>query len=134
MPNRPCLSILLLVAPVLMLLGCGSSDGKVNVSGEVKFAGKSVKQGAITFTPIDGKTSTEGGVITDGNYKARVPQGKSRVAIVGSRVTGKKKLYDSPNSPEQDITEQYLPDKYNTKTELEADLQTNKTLDFDLAP
>ena len=49
------------------------------------------------------------------------------------KVVGKKKLYDTPDSPEQEIMEEVLPAKYNEVTELRVDIKKGiNTKDFEL--
>src|SRR5262249_9400709 len=62
-----CRLLVWLGAVALTASGCGS--GKVPVSGSVLFAGKPVEEGMITFEPADGKGSTTGGPVADGNYE-----------------------------------------------------------------
>jgi hypothetical protein len=47
-----------------------------------------------------------------------VPIGNSKIEIRVPKVVGKKKLYDTPDSPVQDLMAETLPEKYNEKTEL----------------
>lgn len=101
------------------ITGCLSDNDYGEVSGTVTYDNRPVEDGAITFIPLDGKGPTTGGTIKDGKYAvARVPVGTMKVSISGSKVVGKKKLYNAPNSPEGLITQEYLPEKYNLKTEL----------------
>jgi hypothetical protein len=110
------------VLVLLALAGCGPRMGQV--SGSVTVDGQPpAEEGAITFTPADGKTSVEGGKIINGHYSVRVPPGPKKVSISFSKVVGKKKLYDAPNSPEMPVTKELLPDRYNEKTELQFDVK-----------
>src|SRR5262245_26830212 len=117
---------------LLVLAGCGdSTTGEVR--GTIKFDGQPVKEGAITFKPVDGKTGTAGGQIKDGRYTARVPLGEMKVEISAPKVVRMKKLYDTPNSPEAPVTEEVLPAKYNTQTELRLEVKPGlNEKDFDL--
>lgn len=114
-----------------LCLGCGS-DGLVSVTGTVKVDGQPVEQGGITFEPADGKSQTTGATITSGVYSARVATGKMKVRINAPKVVGKRKAYDTPDSPELPIT-QDLPAKYNTATELVRDISKDEKIDFDLS-
>ncbi|MCC6419566.1 MAG: hypothetical protein IT429_15135 [Gemmataceae bacterium] len=120
-----------LILTLLAVTGCGSSAGQV--SGTVKVNGVPIKDGAITFIPADGKGQTAGDQIKDGRYSARVPVGRAKVMISGSKVVGKKKLYDAPDSPTQDVTEEIVPPKYNVQTTLEYEVTSgSNTKDWDL--
>ncbi len=106
-------------AAVGLVVGCSGEGASGEVSGTVTYDGKLVEDGAISFFPADGKGATAGSTIKEGKYSAsKVPVGNVKVSISGSKVVGKKKVYDTPNSPEMPITEELLPAKYNTKSEL----------------
>ena len=82
---------------------------------------------------IDGKTGPSGGPIVDGQYTATVPVGVSKVAIRVAKVVGTQKLYDTPDSIVQEITEEMLPPKYNDESELTYDVPPGKsTKDYDI--
>ena len=89
-----------------------------NVSGMVTVDGKAPEQGSISFIPLNGSTPTTGAVITQGKYESQAPIGESKVEIRVPKVVGKKKLYDTPDSPEQEIMQELLPAKYNETSEL----------------
>jgi hypothetical protein len=115
----------------LALAGCGGNEARV--SGTVKVDGKPIANGMITFMPVDGKTATAGGKIKDGHYSVKVPVGAMKVSISEPKFVRKKKLYDTPNSPEQDVTEESLPARYNENTELTFDVRPGRNeKDFDL--
>ena len=121
-----------LLTALLVVGGCGDGDVAV-VSGAVKVDGAPLKQGFITFVPADGKTATSGGAITDGRYSVKVPVGSMKVSVSASKVVGRKKLYDTPNSPEQDVTQESLPARYNGQTELKLDVKAGTNpKDWDL--
>jgi hypothetical protein len=103
---------------VAVLAGCGNDVKTADVSGTVSYDGKPVEEGAIAFVPADGKGPSGGGVIKDGKYTAtKVPVGNTKVTITGSKVVGKAKADDKqPGSPE--ARQEYIPEKYNVKSEL----------------
>jgi hypothetical protein len=122
----------LLLAGLILLLtvaGCGSSGPKqLTVTGTVKFDGKEVAEGDITFIPEDKSVGPEGGKIKDGKYTIKGRSGKNKVQIMATRtVPGKK----GPMG--EDLIEQYIPEKYNDQTELSVDVGEGKTEhNFDL--
>lgn len=121
-------------AAIALVVGCaGDADKFGEVSGTVTYDGKLVEEGAITFHPANGPTV--GDAIKGGKYTAKkVPIGTSKVTIDAAKVIGKKKAYDSPDSPEVPITEPYIPAKYNQKSELSLDVKPGmQAKDFDLA-
>lgn len=122
-----------LLAVAALVTGCSKGPPMGEVTGTITVDGKPAKIGSITFIPIDGKAVTTGAAIKEGEYTAEVPVGKVKVEIRVSKVTGEKKLYDTPNSPVQAITNEALPPKFNDRTEIELDVKagTNKK-DYDL--
>ena len=119
------------LAALLALAGCGAREGQVG--GTVKVDGKLLEKGSILFVPIDGKSSTSGGEISNGRYSVKVPVGPMKVSISAPKVVGKKKIYPTPDSPEMPITQEALPGRYNEQTELKLDVQPGKNeKDFDL--
>ena len=73
-------------------------------------------------------------IIKDGAFEVKLKAGSvSKVEISASKVVGKKKMYDTPDSPTYDLTEEIIPAKYNTKTELKHTATgSNQTVDFPL--
>ncbi len=119
-----------------LVVGCGGGGADTgDISGAVTYDGKPVEDGSITFVAVDGKAPTAGGTIKDGKYTAtKVPVGATKVSISASKVVGKKKAYDTPDSPEIPITEPLVPAKYNQTTELRYDVKAGtQTKDFQLA-
>ena len=112
-----------LVVLLLAIAGCSSREGVV--SGNVKVGDKPVEEGSILFLPTDGKTPTAGGPIKGGRYSVKVPVGSMKVCISCPRVVGKKKLYPTKDSPEQDVTEESVHPKHSdpVKTELTLDVK-----------
>jgi hypothetical protein len=127
--NRCCCAALLAFGMAFVAAGCGKSGPKLmEVSGTVKYDGQDVAEGDIAFIPEDKTVGGEGGKIKDGKYTLKVKEGKNKVQIFASRaVPGKK----GPMG--EDLVEQYIPEKYNDKTELTADVGAGKTThNFDL--
>src|SRR5437763_2737138 len=98
--------------------GCSSEPAKASVTGEVTLDGQPLKQGLIRFVPADGKGPTADAPIADGRFTARVPPGEKRVQVSAPKVTGRIKMYDTPDSPVVEQTAELLPDRYNVRTEL----------------
>ena len=109
------------VLGVLLLCGCGSG-GRQSIDGTVTLDGQPLEKGSITFIPQAGTQGpTAGAEIVDGNYTISTAggtfAGKFRVEITAAIVSGKieieGKIYDKH--------EQFLPDRYNTASQLEAE-------------
>jgi hypothetical protein len=118
---------------LLALTGCDSGPPTGEVKGTVKVDGKLVEEGAIGFSPVDGKTATAGGMIKDGQYAVKVPVGLMKVSISMPKVVGHKKIYPTPNSPTMPVTVEGLPARYNEKTELQFEVKAGlNEKDYDL--
>jgi len=115
----------------LALVGCADRNTAV-VEGTVTYDGKEITDGTIRFTPANGKAPTAGGPIKNGRYSVRVPLGKMKVAISAPGAAGKRKVYNTPNSPEMSITEEALPPRFNDNTQLLLEVQPG-TNDKDFA-
>ena len=110
-----------IIALVLFLLafltGCG--DGKSVVNGTVSYEGQPVKSGSVTFVSVEGEMVREGAVITDGAFTAKMPPGKYKVELSGTRSAGKrtKKGFDGKDEVIE-LTEEIFPHYYGSKSEL----------------
>jgi hypothetical protein len=117
------------------VVGC-EADHTAEVKGTAHFDGQPIEDGSISFFPIDGKSSTSGGIIKNGVYSVKVPQGVMKVAITWQKETGeKKKLYDTDDSPVMSKKAQALPEKYASRenTELECEVKPGVNVkDWDL--
>jgi len=113
---------LLILAACLIASGCSKSN-TATVSGAVTIDGQAAKLGYISFFAVDGRAPTVGARIVDGRYTAEVKPGMCYVQIRVPKEVGKKKLYDTPNSPVQKVMTESLPPKYNDATVLQFDVQ-----------
>lgn len=113
---------------VLAMSGCGSHTHEV--SGTVTFDGVPISEGRISFVP-EGSGPGGGGAITNGSYSAAVPPGKAKVQITASKVmklpAGEKGMYGKTEEMRD-----YIPSKYNSDTELKADITGPSKLNFEL--
>ena len=148
-PNRSarrlCLSLSFACALAAFLCGgCRHGDSgpdRVIVSGAVVYQGTPVAEGIIHFTPTKGSTGPVTIVkIADGKYRADakggVPVGTQKVEISASRPNPKYAGKPAPGPVRQwPPQEQYIPAKYNSRSELEIVLeprQGDTTINFDL--
>ena len=116
------------------LAGCSESGPEFfQVTGTVTFDAKPLSAGDIIFLPNDPTQTATGGTITDGKYSVKALAGEYRVQINASReVPGKKvKGVDGKDVP---IFQNYVPKRYNEKTELTAKVLSSASSDvnFDL--
>ena len=131
--------MVLSISTLTVSAGCGSNSGlkRVVVEGRVTFDGEPITNGDVMFYPTEKSPApTAGGSIKDGKYVASarggVPVGQRRVEI---RAYRKPKSAGNHPSGEGPAAEQYLPEKYNIRSELTAVVKNDSkpmTLDFEL--
>ncbi len=141
----------MLVLSVLFLVGCGSDENKqTSVTGQVTVDGVPLDDGAITFSSEGGPAAaTE---IVGGSYTISAKDGPwigtNTVRIMGFRMADPKSAPPPAGSDAQPtpkaaaasatasdpVSEQYLPDEFNAKSEIKIDLKAkeNEDTDFDL--
>ncbi|HWL07524.1 MAG TPA: hypothetical protein VNQ76_03900 [Planctomicrobium sp.] len=121
-----------MTAILTMVVGCTPSvDGPplFSVSGVVNWNGQPLEHGSIAFVPSDGVGAAFGAEITKGKFQAKLPTGPKNVSITSYRIS--ESLIGPDGEPG---TEQYLPARYNTKSELSTVITTgrNEELCFEL--
>jgi len=120
-----CLSI------CAVLTGCGDREG--DITGTVTFDGQPVSSGSITF--VNPETGARGGgVIRDGSFQTKLQPGKYQVSVTAAKKAGKKtqKGFDGKDEVIE-LTEEMIPEWYNTKTELTQEIKPGSNpLKFDL--
>jgi hypothetical protein len=115
---RCVFAVCAIVLATSALAGCSNEAPKGVVKGEVTLDGQPLKTGLITFAPLDGKSQTADATIADGKFSAEVPLGEMRVEIKSPRVIGKRKMYDTPDSPTVDDVAEAIPAQYNVNSKL----------------
>jgi hypothetical protein len=108
------------------VVGCTSETGHGTVDGTVTLDGQPLQTGLIRFEPADGQTPTADAMITNGSFTVKAPVGEKRVSISGPKVVGKRKAYESPDSPTLDIVEELLPARYNVQSTLTLTVEEGK--------
>lgn len=129
-------SLVALSFVVLTSLGCGGkSDGPElhSVTGTVTFDGAPVEEGRILFRPVSG-ASAHAGNIKDGKYEIEAVAGEMKVEITASRIIPGKFDTSNPDDEPAPVGEMYIPEKYNSKTELTATVNSDgdNTIPFEL--
>lgn len=110
--------------------GCGGLQ-QAELSGEVTYDGTPVESGFMRFFPVQGTPGDGASAnIEDGKYSLAADDGlvagAYRVSIMASRETGRKiKVPEpTPDAPSHVMeTFQYLPEKFNSRTELQVTLK-----------
>lgn len=122
--------VLLLAAT---LANCSSKPAGGTVKGTVTLDGQPLAAGQILFVAVDQSTPSAEATIAAGQFEALVPPGEKRVEIRSPKVTGKRKAYDTPDSPTVDTVVELLPAKYNVNSELKMTVDgTAQEQNFDL--
>ncbi|MDR1959626.1 MAG: hypothetical protein LBQ54_11400 [Planctomycetaceae bacterium] len=124
---------ILLVVPVAFITGC--SDGKVEVTGLIRYEERIPEEGTIAFIGDNGAGTTYGGPYVKGKYKVRIPEGTFRVRITGRRMVP----LDTPipgslgGSPITKREEKIIPDVYGLHSILQVEIdKSTRKHDFDL--
>ena len=118
-----------------LICGCGPSGSETHTAtGKVTFDGQPVEEGEIIFRAADGASGSWEGRIVAGSYTLETTPGEKRV-----EVTARRQVAGAPAaaSGEPAISfESYIPEKYNEKSELVANVTPGgpNTFDFDLTP
>jgi hypothetical protein len=105
----------------LVALGCSGgtkAEKTVQVSGTVKLDGKLLPDGQIMFVGPVG-TVPDTLTITAGGFEGKVKVGKKKVEI---RAFEMKKAPPTATAGVTEVKENYLPDRYNTNTQLTAEV------------
>lgn len=120
------LFLLILTCTLGTFVGCGGSgDGPAQfpVSGKVTFDGQPLVEGNIIFRDVAGKVTSAAGKIENGEYSLKSSAGLKQVVITATHeVPGKTAVGGAPDEVPTPAIEQYLPEQYNEKTSLEANV------------
>ncbi|MBA4105072.1 MAG: hypothetical protein C0485_04880 [Pirellula sp.] len=118
---------------IALLAGCSSKPAGGTVKGTVTLDGQPLATGRILFIAVDQGSPSAEAAITAGQFETLVLPGDKRVEIRSPKVTGKKKMYNTPDSPTIDTVVELLPAKYNVNSELKMTVDgTAQEQKFDL--
>ncbi len=119
---RPFATALLVTLLAVFAAGC-QTDPFTDVSGTVTMDGAPIAEGEIIFLSPDNSTTPSSGPIKDGRFQFRATPGAKKVQINATRDTGRVEL----GWP---IRESIVPERYNTNTELTADVKPKPPNEF----
>lgn len=120
----------LFLVGMLLATGCSRRDGLVRVRGVVTLDGRELDKGRIQFRKIEGDQRAFHTLIENGAYQLDMQPGSMSVEIMASRLTGRVIRMGNDIIP---VGKQYLPARYNDKTELTAEIsQSANEFSFDL--
>jgi hypothetical protein len=127
---------------VLVAVACAAATGcqksRSKVSGTVTVNGAPMELGIIAFDPVDPADGPKvGAKVMDGTYELDATRGPfpgpHRVELHWLKPTGRK--VKNPDGVLEDERADALPPKYNTNTELTADIGSwSNTVNFDVTP
>ncbi|MDB4637479.1 MAG: hypothetical protein P8M30_16530 [Planctomycetaceae bacterium] len=123
----------------LASIGCGGSSDKgpelFPATGTVTFDGEPISEGRILFRADGGAGNAYTSVIKDGKYEIELVSGEMKVEIIASRIVpGEFGEAASPDEEAPPLSEMYIPEIFNTKSTLTADIKADgeNTIPFDL--
>lgn len=120
----------LLLLALVALVGCGGKNRTYTASGTVTFDGANVPDGDIIFLDQDKTIGPDAGKIKDGKFSVPVKAGKKKVEIRASKM---RKLPAGQKGAmgETEVMDDYIPQKYNSKSELNAEIKAGGANQFD---
>ena len=120
-----------------LVVGCQKDSERQAVEGTVTLDAEPLAEGGIRLVPKRGTNGpSTGGPIREGRYSIARDKGpfagEFKVEITATRDSGK--ILNHPDEGPVPITEQYIPARYNTQTELSATVKAGEpnVLNFDL--
>ena len=123
----------LVVCLLMVLAGCNHGPATGTVNGEVTLDGQPLTKGHVEFSPIDGQGQTGGALIADGKFSAEIPVAKMKVSLHSPKVVGKRKAYDTPESPWEEEVAEALPDRYHLNSDITLDVKPgNQEVKYEL--
>jgi hypothetical protein len=112
---------------LLLAAGCGKpSNGRLAISGNVTLDGAPLDQGVITFTHVDRKLPSSGGMIINGEYQ--IPDGKGLLpGTYNVTIDSADENNEGGNAGPYTmvIPRSKIPAQYNTETILKADVTSD---------
>ena len=118
---------------LIVFSGCGG-EPKATVSGTVTLDGVPIENGTISFYPTGKAGQTAGAGIEKGMYTVEASVGEMTVQISASKVVGKHKAYDTPDSPMIEEVEELIAAEYNSASTLKVTLKPgiNENVNFEV--
>jgi hypothetical protein len=107
--------------------GCSQPEF-IDVTGTVTYKGQPVTNGEVRLMPHDKSIANVAGKLVDGKFQLRSKPGKAKVYIQAVRWTGKRDPVEN-----FEITELYIPARYNDKSELEVEVTRDGDNHFEFA-
>ena len=126
-------SVALLLFIMTALAGCSEDQPTGTINGTVNLDGQPLSEGIVSFVPVDGKTGTASAPIKDGQFQATVPVTEMKLMFSAPKVVGKKKMYNTPDSPTVDEVLELIPPRFGANSKLTIHVKKGKQSEkFDL--
>ncbi|NLF68927.1 MAG: hypothetical protein GX575_07710 [Candidatus Anammoximicrobium sp.] len=106
--------------------GCGASDGRVEVSGEVAFDGQPVQAGMVSFEPSGGGAPPQSATIENGKYQAVLEPGQYLVRITAADLAKMGPPSDDIHAPAPAFVP-LLPPPWNEQSQLTVEIKPGAT-------
>jgi hypothetical protein len=128
---------IVMLAILALVGGCSGSSDRQSITGTATWDGKPLEKGQVTFIPLAGTSGpTAGAEIAGGKFAIPAAggtfAGKFRVEITASRLSGKK-VADRFSGKPVDAYEQFIPKRYNTESQLTAEVAAAAENRFEFA-
>jgi hypothetical protein len=139
-PFRHCAGLihgLMMLSMLTVASGCADPYvGLQEITGSVKLVGEPLKDGSITFAPIDGRGTQSGAPIVNGTYliprKNGLKAGKYLIKITaGDGKTPANEEAGNPGGSTNIVSADLIPDDWNTRSTREVEVKANSANKFD---
>lgn len=107
---------------LLLQVGCADPN-TARIVGSVLVDGQPVARGTIAFIAADGTGDSVSAVINNGRYEVSTTNGAKIIQITVPRIVSQRRAFNDPSAPMLDVTEETIPEKYNSNSVLKMDAQ-----------
>ena len=138
--KKNIITLPVIVVCCVFSMGCPDSGGRYSVTGTVRVNGEPVKDGSISFVPVDINAAHggSGAAILGGKYsiskKEGLFPGEYKVQLFATADSGRVRETPNPITGEKSpIRMHIIPERYNLQTTLKETIEPKKnTFDYDL--
>lgn len=113
----------------LLLVGCGKADTgpqRYPITGTVTYDGQPLPTGTILLQDPNRAEKTYVATISEGIISGEATPGTKQLVVTAVRQATGKLEPSADGSGMEAATEQYLPERYNVKTELTTEIQPSR--------